>query len=145
VADQHQFASFFVNDLFFGIEVEMVQEVTTEARMTPVPLAPAVVRGLINLRGQIVPAIDLRRCLQLPESSSNEPPVNLILYTGDSCTSLLVDAAGEVLEVDQDTFEPPPVTLRGRPRELIRGAYKLPDKLMHILDLNEVLRNRRNS
>lgn len=113
--------------------------------MTPVPLAPAVVRGLINLRGQIVPAIDLRRCLQLPECSSNEPPVNLILYTGDSCTSLLVDAVGEVLEVDQDTFEPPPVTLRGRPRELIRGAYKLSDKLTHVLDLNEVLRNKGNS
>jgi purine-binding chemotaxis protein CheW len=145
MTDRRQFASFFVNDLFFGIEVERVQEVTTEARMTSVPLAPAVVRGLINLRGQIVPAIDLRRCLQLPECSAKEPPVNLILYTGDSCTSLLVDAVGEVLEVDQETFEPPPVTLRGRPRELIRGAYKLPDRLMHVLDLGEVIRNKGNS
>ena len=144
MADRRQFASFFVADLFFGIEVERVQEVTTEARMTPVPLAPPVVRGLINLRGQIVPAIDLRRCLQLPECSAKEPPVNLILYTGDSCTSLLVDAVGEVLEVDQETFEPPPVTLRGRPRELIRGAYKLTDRLMHVLDLNEVLHNKGN-
>jgi purine-binding chemotaxis protein CheW len=142
MADRCQFASFFVAGLFFGIEVERVQEVTTEARMTPVPLAPPVVRGLINLRGQIVPAIDLRRCLQLPECSAKEPPVNLILYTGDSCTSLLVDAVGEVLEVDQETFEPPPVTLRGRPRELIRGAYKLTDRLMHVLELNEVLHNK---
>ena len=144
MTDRRQFASFFVADLFFGIEVERVQEVTTEARMTPVPLAPPVVRGLLNLRGQIVPAIDLRRCLQLPECSAKEPPVNLILYNGDSCTSLLVDAVGEVLEVDQETFEPPPVTLRGRPRELIRGAYKLTDRLMHVLDLNEVLHNKGN-
>jgi purine-binding chemotaxis protein CheW len=139
VTERKQFSSFFVDGLFFGIEVAKVQEVMGAIYMTPVPLAPPAVRGLINLRGQIVTSIDLRCCLQLNERPADQVPVNLILYTDDGCTSLLVDDVGEVLEVDETTFEPPPETLQGRPRELIRGAYKLDNRLMHVLDVERTL------
>ena len=139
MTERKQFSSFFVDGLFFGIEVAKVQEVMGAVYMTPVPLAPPAVRGLINLRGQIVTSIDLRCCLQLNERPADQVPVNLILYTDDGCTSLLVDDVGEVLEVDETTFEPPPETLQGRPRELIRGAYKLENRLMHVLDVERTL------
>lgn len=140
MAGGQQFASFFVDDLCFGIEVEKIQEVMIGMEITPAPLAPPVVRGLINLRGQIVPAIDLRRCLQLVERTSGQPSVNLILCTDDGLASLLVDQAGEVLEVDEDTFEFPPETLQGRARELIRGAYKFEKTLMHVLNIDRTLK-----
>jgi purine-binding chemotaxis protein CheW len=139
MADRQQFSSFFVNDLLFGVEVERVKEVTSGAEMTPVPLAPPEVKGLINLRGEIVTVIDLRRCLRLSEQTISEPLMTLIVFTDDGCVSLLVDHVGDVLEVDEDSFELPPETLQGWPRKLIRGAYKLDGGLLLALDVGKVL------
>src|SRR5271170_5150484 len=102
--------------------------------MTRVPLAPPVVRGLINLRGQIVTAIDLRRRLELSDRPADQLPVNVVVQTDDGAVSLLVDEIGDVLEVPEMEFESPPETLNGIARELIRGAYKLADRLLLILD-----------
>ena len=139
MADKQQYSSFFVDELFFGVEVEKVQEVISGAVVTPVPLARPVVRGLINLRGQIVTAIDLRRCLGLAERPSDKPLVNLIICTSDGCASLLVDQVGDVLGVDENDFESIPPTLQGRSRELIRGAYKLDGRLLLVLDTEKVI------
>ena len=98
------------------------------------PLAPPVVRGLINLRGQIVTAIDLRRRLELHDRPADQLPVNVVVHTDDGAVSLLVDEIGDVLEVPEKAFERPPETLQGTARELIRGAYKLEDRLLLILD-----------
>src|SRR5262245_46354614 len=98
--------------------------------MTRVPLAHPVVRGLMNLRGQIVTALDLRRRLELPERPDDESPVNVVVQADDGAVSLLVDEIGDVLEASDDQFERPPETLRGVARELIRGTYKLPDRLL---------------
>ena len=136
---KHHFSTFFVGDLLFGIPVEKVQEVAGFVEMTPVPLAPPKVRGLINLRGQIVTAIDLRNCLDLEGQPVGETPVNVILRMDDGYASLLVDRVGEIVEVDEDAFEFPPETLRGPVRELIQGAYKLDKELMHVLDLDRAL------
>jgi purine-binding chemotaxis protein CheW len=140
MADRQQFSTFFVDGLCFGIEVEKVQEVMAGADMTRLPLAPPVVRGLINLRGQIVRAIDLRRCLQLEDRAADEVAVNLILDSDDGWVSLLVDHVGEVLEADEDTFELPPEVLQGPPREMIRGVYKLHKGIMHVLNVERTLR-----
>jgi purine-binding chemotaxis protein CheW len=107
--------------------------------MTRVPLAPSVVRGLINLRGQIVTAIDLRRRLELPERADGELPVNVVVQTDDGAVSLLVDEIGEVLPVSEQAFELPPETLRGTARDLIRGAYKLEGRLLLILDVERAV------
>jgi len=129
-----QFATFFLGPLFLGIEVEKVQEVLRYQEMTRVPLAAKVVRGLINLRGQIVTAIDLRQRLELEPRSEAVLPMNVVVRTDDGATSLLVDEIGDVLEVADDSFERPPETIRGVARELIRGVYKLRGTLLLVLD-----------
>jgi purine-binding chemotaxis protein CheW len=111
-----------------------VQEVMRTLEMTPVPLAPHAVRGLINLRGQIVTAIDLRRRLGLPERAADQEPMNVVMRTDDGAVSLLVDEIGDVIEVNEDAFEPPPDTLQGDARALIKGVYKLNGQLLLILD-----------
>jgi purine-binding chemotaxis protein CheW len=134
-----QLASFFVGELRFGVDILAVQEVRAAAALTPVPRAARIVAGLLNLRGQIVPAIDVRRCLDLAEAPAGNPPMNLILYTGEGCVSLLVDRMGEIHDVSEEDFEPPPPTVRGRSREIIRGAYKLEDGLLLALDIDKIL------
>ncbi|SRR5216683_1333263 len=134
-----QFCTFFVDDLFFGVEVKKVQEVLRYQVMTRVPLAPAVVRGLINLRGQIVTAIDLRSRLQLSEPHADQLPMNVVVCDDADATSLLVDRIGDVLEVEETAFERPPETLQGVARELISGAYKLEDRLLLVLDTEKLL------
>jgi purine-binding chemotaxis protein CheW len=129
-----RFCTFTLGDLFFGVEVTEVQEVIRYQPMTPVPLAPRVVEGLINLRGQIVTAIDLRRRLGLEERSAGERPMNIVVGGADGAVSLLVDEIADVVEVDEDAFEPPPETLQGEARALIPGAYKLDDRLLLVLD-----------
>jgi purine-binding chemotaxis protein CheW len=134
MADTTQLCTFFVAGQYFGLDVLHVQEIIRHQQMTRVPLAPPVVRGLINLRGQIVTAIDLRRRLDLPDRPDDQPPVNVVLRTDDGAVSLLVDDIGDVLLVDEALFERPPETLRGSARELIRGAYKLEGRLLMVLD-----------
>jgi purine-binding chemotaxis protein CheW len=139
LATGKQFLTFFVDYLYCGIEVEQVQEVLRYQEMTRVPLAPAVVRGLINLRGQIVTAIDLRRRLELSEAEKQHLPLNVVVRTDDARVSLLVDEIGDVVEVEEDTFERPPATLDRNTRALIRGVHKLSNRLMHVLDTQNVL------
>ena len=134
-----QFATFYLDRLLFGVEVARVQEVIRYQEMTRVPLAPAMVTGLINLRGQIVTALDLRKRLDLAERASDRLPMNVVVRAGDEAVSLLVDEIGDVLEVEDEMFELPPETLRGVARELIRGAYKLKGRLLLILDTEKTV------
>src|SRR5215831_10117970 len=133
MTEEHQYCTFYVDGHYFGLDVLQVQEVIRYQEMTRVPLAPSVVRGLINLRGQIVTAIDLRRRLELADRPADRLPVNVVVQTDDGAVSLLVDEIGDVLEVPENMFERPPDTLKGTARELIRGAYKLEDELLLIL------------
>jgi purine-binding chemotaxis protein CheW len=139
VADTHQYCTFYLDGHYFGLDVINVQEIIRYQEMTRVPLAPPVVRGLINLRGQIVTAIDLRRRLELEDRSSDQLPVNVVVKTADGAVSLLVDEIGDVLEVPEKLFERSPETLTGAARELVRGAYKLPDCLLLILDTEQTV------
>jgi purine-binding chemotaxis protein CheW len=134
MADEHQYCTFYVDGHYFGLDVLHVQEIIRYQEMTRVPLASPVVRGLINLRGQIVTALDLRRRLELNERPADQLPVNVVVHTDDGAVSLLVDEIGDVLEVSEKLFERPPETLKGTARELIQGAYKLKDCLLLILD-----------
>jgi purine-binding chemotaxis protein CheW len=133
-ANQQQFCTFFIQGLLFGVEVETVQEVIRHQDMTAVPLAPEVVAGLINLRGQIVTAIDLRRRLGVRDRLNGELPMNVVVRTGDGAVSLLVDEIGDVVEVQEKDFEVTPDTLSSTSRELIRGVYKLKHELLLVLD-----------
>jgi purine-binding chemotaxis protein CheW len=130
----HQYCTFYLGDQCFGLDVLKVQEIVRYQPLTLVPLAHPMVRGLINLRGQIVTAIDLRERLALPARPETHEPVNVVVETDDGAVSLLVDEIGDVLEVNEQQFERPPETLQGPARDLIQGAYKLADRLLVILD-----------
>jgi purine-binding chemotaxis protein CheW len=139
MADTKQYCTFYAGGQYFGLEVLQVQEIICYQEMTRVPLAPAVVRGLINLRGQIIIALDLRRRLNMPDRHADQQPLNVVVHTDDGAVSLLVDEIGDVLEVAESAFERPPETLEKSARELIRGAYKLKDRLLLILDINKIV------
>src|ERR1039458_5145930 len=132
-----QFCTFYLDKLLFGVELKGVQEVIRSLDMTKVPLAPKVVSGLINLRGQIVTAVDLRRRLELEPKPAGTLAMNVVVRSQDGAVSLLVDEIGDVVEVDEDSFEPPPETLRGSVRALILGVHKLDRGLMHVLNTEE--------
>jgi len=132
--DEKQFCTFMVDDMYFGVEVLKVQEVIRYQEMTRVPLANSVLRGLINLRGQIVTAIDIRERLELPPRPAGQLPMNVVVRTGDGVVSLLVDEIGDVLNVDTESHEHAPETLSGIARELITGVYKLKDRLLLVMD-----------
>jgi purine-binding chemotaxis protein CheW len=132
-----QVSTFFVADLFFAVDVQSVQELLRIQPMTRVPQAPEVVEGLINLRGQIVTAIDMRRRLGLPARDANVTPMNMVVRTNDGAVSLLVDEIGDVLDVDEQTYERPPENLSPAARELIRGVYKMKDRLLLVLDTEQ--------
>lgn len=134
-----QYCTFFLEGTLFGVSVADVQEVIRYQVMTPVPLAPAVIGGMINLRGQIVTAIDLRHRMELPARADGAQPMNVVVRTQEGAVSLLVDDIGDVIEVSESTFERPPETLRGLVREMVRGVHKLPDRLLLVLDIERTV------
>ncbi|HEX9454737.1 MAG TPA: chemotaxis protein CheW [Candidatus Binatia bacterium] len=135
----NQYATFYLDRHLFGVEVGKVQEVIRYQEMTRVPLADSVVTGLINLRGQIVTALDLRRRLAMSDRAEGKLPMNVVVRTGEEAVSLLVDEIGDVIEVEESSFESPPETLQGEARALIRGAYKLSGQLLLILDTEKAV------
>ncbi len=138
MATSLQLCTFCLADQFFGVPVGEVQEVLRHQNMTHVPLAGAALRGLINLRGRIVPAIDLRNCLGITERAPEQHSMNMVVHTPEGPLSILVDEIGEVLELDQHSFESPPPTLQGKTRDMIKGVYKLPGRLLLVLDVERV-------
>ncbi len=130
-----QLCTFNVGEHLFGVDVLTVQEVLRRQEMTPVPRAPEVVRGLINLRGQILTALDLRRRLNLPAAPAEAEHMNIIVQAPDGSVSLLVDQVGDVMTVQDEFLEPSPATLGSDLREMITGVYKMKDKLLLILNV----------
>ncbi len=137
--DLKQYCTLTVGDLMLGIEVGEIQEIIRETSIMPVPLSPAAILGLINLRGQIVTAIDLRRRVGLDDADETAEFTTMVLGTAEEPLALVVDSVGDVVEVAGEAFEPPPDTLRGEARRMIEGAYKLDRELLLVLKLSEVL------
>jgi purine-binding chemotaxis protein CheW len=134
-----QYCTFYVDGQCFGIDVLKVQEIIRYQDMTGVPLAPPAVRGLINLRGQIVTAIDLRRRLEFRERPAEQLPLNVVVQTDDGAVSLLVDEIGDVLDVPDRDIENPPETVHGAARSLLVGVHQGADRLLQILNVDEVV------
>ena len=131
--------TFRLQGLLFGIAADAVQEVLRAQPITPLPLAPPEVAGLINLRGQIVPALDLRRRLGLPLHHEDAPPSNLVLHGRSGPVSLLIEEIGDVIEIGGQAVEPVPDTVDGRLRRLVSGVCPLADGLLLLLDGEEAL------
>jgi purine-binding chemotaxis protein CheW len=134
-----QLSTFQVGRYLFGVDVSMVQEIVRLQAVTPVPLSSPMIAGLINLRGEVLTAIDLRARLGLPPADGRRDPVNVVVRVDDEPVSLLVDEIGGVHEVSQASFEATPATVDGSVRELLLGCYPLPDRLLLSLNARRVL------
>lgn len=130
--------TFRLDGKLYGVPVERVQEVLRSAAVTPVPLSPRAVRGLMNLRGEIVTVVDLRQPLQL---SGNDPasPTLVVVRDGTAIMTLAVDAIEDVIWTREADFEPCPDTLQAAAREMIVGCCKLPNDLLLVLNLERAL------
>ncbi|MFQ5720675.1 MAG: chemotaxis protein CheW [Acidobacteriota bacterium] len=137
--ETEEFVSFWVAGQLLGIPVGMVQEVLTSQKIAPVPLAPREVAGLLNLRGQIVTAVDLRARLGLDPLADGEEPMNVVVLDQDELFSLLVDEVGDVITVDRNLFEAPPSTLEERWRRVCSGVYRLERRLLVVIDVGALL------
>lgn len=133
------YSTFHVADFYFGIPTERGVEVSNGFEVTPAPLGPAEVAGFINLRGQIVTAIDMHVRLGLPPRQFREGGIGLFFKEKDALFGLLVDGADEILELNESTFEQPPSNLPERARDLILGVYKLPNQLLLILETHKIV------
>lgn len=134
-----QLCTFQLGDLVLGLDVKRVQEVLRHQPMTHVPLASPMIRGLINLRGQIVLAIDLSFCLGLASKNPTGESMQVVIRSEDGAASLVVDGIRDIVQVQPDSFEEPPETLTGPGRAFIKGAYKMPRQLLLVLDPEAIL------
>jgi purine-binding chemotaxis protein CheW len=128
-------ATFTVGELLLGVDVDVVQEVIGRQDITNVPLAAYAATGLINLRGEVVTAIDMRARFELAPRPADVAAMNVVVRVAGELVSLLVDAIGDVVEVIETQFEDLPETVTGVGRELVRGAYKRTDGLLLALDV----------
>lgn len=134
---EKQYCTFFVDGLLFGVEVLNVQEIMSEYNVEAVPLSPATIAGLVNHRGQIVTAIDMRRRLDLSPTDSKLSRM-LVVRCQDETFGLLVDKIGDVLSVNSRDYESAPENVHEGAKTLVEGAYKLPDCLLLPLQLDRI-------
>lgn len=138
MSEQNLYCTFFIGEQFYGIPVGDVQEVLQSQPLTRAPLAPVAVAGLMNLRGQIVTAVDVRRVLRSQAAAQTDDKMNLVIRHENTEISLLVDDIGDVVTVDESRVERPPETLQGMAREFIRGISALEGKLL-LVDVHRML------
>jgi len=137
--ETRQLCTFLLGGHYYGIDVMRVQEVIRYQEMTGVPLAPPDVRGLINLRGQIVTALDMRARLGMAPRGAEPLPMNVVIRTPDGAASLLVDEIGDVIEVSEEKYEAVPETVPAIQRAFLRGVFKLEQRLLLEIDTDTLV------
>ncbi|PRY98180.1 CheW protein [Jezberella montanilacus] len=133
-----EFITFYLGDFFFGIIATDVMELNRDLKITPVPKSPKTIRGIVNLRGEIVPAINMHERFKLDSSCPEDGSISIILQSGNLTIAALVDDVGEIIALHQDTFEPPPKNFPETSKELIVGVHKLPNRLLLIVDAKRI-------
>lgn len=137
-----QMVGFVVADELFGVDILMVQEIVKDVTVTPIPDSPDFIEGVLNLRGNIIPIIDLRKRLKLPEkkAGSDDTFWIIILKIGGRVTGFVVDSVTRVIKVQINSIKPPPeLVVSGLQSDYIRGVCKQEKKLLSILDFNKIL------
>ena len=138
-AQSSQLATFYVAGEMFGVDVREVQEVLLEQEATPVPLAPAHVVGLANLRGQIMPTFSLRLRFGIPAREAGGPVVNLVVKTDEGPVSIVVDEIGDVLEVPASEYREVPETVDSVQRQFVKNIFLGEGRLILALNLARVI------
>lgn len=137
--DITEFVTFTIAGQLFGLQIERVQDVFKPVNMTRVPLAGAEIAGVLNLRGRIVTAIDMRNRLEVKKRQSPDALMAIGIEAKGESFSLLVDAVGEVLKLSNTQREPNPVNLDRKLAALSAGIYRLDGQLLVVLDVDRVL------
>jgi purine-binding chemotaxis protein CheW len=141
MTEDRLFVTFRLGEHLFGIDIAEVQEVLRSQEITRVPLAAPAVRGVINLRGRIIPTVDLRRCFEMEALAPDRAPAHIVIRgAGSAPASLLVDEIGDVVNTTSASYAVTPPTLRGRARDLLVGVYKLQGEILLVLAIGTVLR-----
>lgn len=135
-----QFLSFSLAGQMFGVPILQVNDVLGPHKITRAPLAPPAVAGVMNLRGRIVTAIDVRQCLGQPPRGAEDGHMGVVIDSGGELFSLMIDTVGDVLSLAADTFESVPVTLDATWRGVSSGIHKLKDGILLVLDVPQLLR-----
>jgi purine-binding chemotaxis protein CheW len=138
-SDERQLVVFQLGAEFYGVEIARVHEIIRLQTVTRVPRAPAFVEGVINLRGKVIPVVDLRRRFGLPTADHTRASRIVVVEIGDQVVGVVVDGVSEVLRVNGATVEPPSPVVAGIDSEYIHGIAKLSDRLVILLDLDRVL------
>ena len=138
--DLLQLVTFRIGEEEFGVDILRVQEILRTMAITRVPKAPDFVEGVINLRGKVIPIIDLRKRFALEVREHDKHTRIIVIEISNMIVGFVVDAVSEVLRVPADTVEPPPpAVMGGIDSEYISGAGKLEDRLLILLDLDKLL------
>ena len=138
-AEELEYATFYVGDVLLGIQIREVQEINRNLDLTVVPHGPAHVRGVMNLRGEVVTVVDLRVVFGLPPGEVTRSTRNIVLSSGDERISLLVDRIADVVTAREDKIESPPGNLSGIEDRFFSGVHRLENELLLIVDVEEVL------
>jgi purine-binding chemotaxis protein CheW len=138
-SDELQLVSFNIGTEEFGVEILKVQEINRMVEITKVPQAPHYVEGVINLRGKVIPIIDLRKRFNLDVKEYDKNTRIVVVDISGSIMGMIVDAVSEVLRLPSSTIEPPPEIVTGLNAEYIKGVAKLEDRLLIFLDLSRVI------
>lgn len=134
-----QFSTFWIDGKLYGVDIQLIQEITKTMPITPVPLAPSYIKGLINLRGQIATAIDLRELFKFSLSNASEKQVNVVCKSDSLLLSLVVDEVGDVLELSSDLYESTPETVSEEISRFMAGVYKLQDNILSVIDVKKII------
>lgn len=134
-----QFATFSLNSELIGINILQVQEIQQPQAITPVPRAPAHIMGLISLRGQIIPLIDLRRRLRMETSDSIKHPYHIVVRGTSSIACFEVDEIGAVVNVPANEYRPPPESVHTIDKKFLDGVFPMEHGILTILKVDEVL------
>jgi purine-binding chemotaxis protein CheW len=134
-----QLVTFSIGDEEFGVDILKVQEIIRTMEITRVPRAPAFVEGVINLRGKVIPIIDLRKRFGLQTRGHDKNTRIIVIEISNMIVGFVVDSVSEVLRIPASTVEPPPPMVAGLESEYISGVGKLEDRLLILLDLNRLL------
>lgn len=134
-----QFATFYLNGELLGLNILQVQEIQQPQSITPVPLAPKHIMGLISLRGQIVPLIDLRTRLGMDTSEPIKNRYHIVVNTQHVIASFEVDDIGDVVDVPVEEFVPPPDSVRAIDAKFLEGVFPLENEILTVLNVDVVL------
>lgn len=134
-----EFVTVTIGDQLFGLPIARVQDVFVPERLTRVPLAPPEVAGILNLRGRVVTAIDMRMRLDLAGRGDGQPAMAIGIDSKSESYGLLVDSVGEVMKLPANACEPKPANLNSRIGRVASGVYRLDNKLMVVLDVDRIL------